>query len=230
MLIDTGKVEQAVTLLREAIKTNPNYADAHWELGYAYRFAGMLNESVAECERARQLDPEVKSNGSVLNAYLYLGPYDNFLRSLPDVGDSFFWFYRGLGEYYRRDFAKAAQDFTRAYQLQPSLYAQIGSAISAGIAHRENEGLEILRAVETKIRERGVGDPEGSYKVAQAYAVLGDKVSALRVLRSSVEGGFFPYPYILSDPLLASLRGEPEFESILQSSNQRYRQFREKFF
>ena len=72
LLVDTGKVEQAVPLLRDALRTNGNSAAAHWELGYAYRFAGMLNESVAECERARQLGL-VKANGSVLNTYLYLG-------------------------------------------------------------------------------------------------------------------------------------------------------------
>ncbi len=230
-LIDTGKVEQAVPLLREALKTNPNYADAHWELGYAYRFAGMLNESVAECERARQLDPNVKSNGTALNAYLYLGQYNNFLHSLPEVGDSsFFLFYRGLGEYYQRDFERATQDFNRAYELDPSLYAGVGKALSDGIAHKEGDGLKILHSEETKILERGVGDPEGTYKIAQAYAVLGDKVSALRVLRASVEGGFFSYPYIASDPLLASLRGEPEFDAVLKSSSRRFDAFRVRFF
>lgn len=42
MFIDTGRVEKAVPLPREAIKQNPNCAECHWELGYAYRFAGML--------------------------------------------------------------------------------------------------------------------------------------------------------------------------------------------
>ena len=73
-----------------------------WELGYAYRFAGMLEQSLAECQRARQIDPSVKANGSVLNTYLYLGEYDNFLQSLPDVNGSAFTFrfYRGFGEYH----------------------------------------------------------------------------------------------------------------------------------
>jgi tetratricopeptide (TPR) repeat protein len=231
LLVDTGRVEQAVPLLREALKTNPNRADTRWELGYAYRFAGMLSESVAECERARQLDPNVKSNGSVLNAYLYLGQYDRFLRSLPDVADSsFLLFYRGFGEYYRKDFERAAQDFNRAYELDPSLYALVGKALSHGIARRENEGLESLHSLENKVQERGVGDPEGTYKIAQAYAVLGDTASALRVLRVSVEGGFFSYPYMVSDPLLASLRGEPTFEAILKSSNQRHQAFKDRFF
>src|SRR5262249_302573 len=41
MFTDTGRVEKAVPLLREALKTNPNHAEIHWELSYAYRFAGM---------------------------------------------------------------------------------------------------------------------------------------------------------------------------------------------
>jgi tetratricopeptide (TPR) repeat protein len=230
-MIDTGKVEQAVPLLRDALKTNGNYAAAHWELGYAYRFAGMLDESVAECERALQLGPLVKDNGSVLNTYLYLGQYQKFLRSLPDVaGSSFLLFYRGLGEYYQKDFERAATDFDRAYELDPSLYAQIGKALSASIAHRDTDGLEILRSLESKITARGVGDPEAAYKIAQAYAMLGDKVSALRVLRSSVQGGFFPYPYLVTDPLLDALHKEPQFAEILNTSHRRSEAFRSSFF
>jgi hypothetical protein len=60
--------------------------------------------------------------------------------------------------------------------------------------------LELLGELERKIRERGVGDPEGTYKVAQAYVVLGDKTSALGVLRSSVASGFFGYPYMATEP------------------------------
>jgi len=83
MFTDTGRVEQAMPLLREALKANPNHADAHWELGYAYRFAGALQESGSECERARQLDPGIKLNSSAPNSYLYLGQYDSFSRTFP---------------------------------------------------------------------------------------------------------------------------------------------------
>jgi len=66
-------VEQAVPLLRSALQISPNNAEAHWELGYAYRFGGMLEESVVEYEKARQNNPQVKINSSALNSYLYLG-------------------------------------------------------------------------------------------------------------------------------------------------------------
>src|SRR5580692_11447173 len=229
-LIDTGKVEQAVPLLRDALKTNGNYAAAHWELGYAYRFGGMLDESVAECERARQLAPFVKGNGSVLNSYLYLGEYQKFLESLPVDDSSFTLFYRGFGEFHEKQFDQASRDFDRAYELDPTLYTGIGKALSDSIHQHRAEGLQLLSGLERTVRERGVGDPEATYKIAEAYAILGDKSSALRVLRVSVESGFFSYPYIDKDPLLNDLHSEPEFARILDVARQRYEAFKNSFF
>jgi len=230
LLVDTGKVEQAVPLLRDALKTNANNGAAHWELAYAYRFAGMLDESVAECERARQLDPLVKANGSVLNTYLYMGRYQEFLGSLPVDDSSFVLFYRGFGEFHENNFEQASKDFDRAYELDPTLYAEIGKALSDSIHQHRAEGLELLSGLERQIRERGVGDPEATYKIAESYDVLGDKVSAIRALRTSVESGFFSYPYFSRDPLLNDLRGEPAFEQILNIARQRHETFKSSFF
>ena len=165
----------------------------------------MLNESVAECERAREIDP----------------------ASLPEVSDySFLLFYRGFGEYYKNDLERASKDFDRAYEIDPTLYAKIGKALSESIAHRNAAGLEILRRLEGKMTERGVGDPEAVYKIAQAYAVLGDKVSAVRTLRRSIETGFFCYPYIVTDPLLNDIRSETEFGRILTMARSRHEAFK----
>jgi tetratricopeptide (TPR) repeat protein len=231
LLVDTGKVEAAVPLLRDAVKNNPNSAALYWELGYAYRFAGMLQESVAECEHAIQIDPLVKGNGAVLNSYLYLGEYDKFLRSLPEGNDeAFIVFYRGFGEYHQKKWDLAAKDFERAYKLNPTLYTQIGKAFNDAIARRNSDGLETLQALETTIQRRGVGDPEATYKMAQAYAALGDNVSALRMLRYSIEHGFFPYPYFVADPLLEPIRREPPFQELISVARQRYMAFKASFF
>ena len=231
LFVDTGKVEQAVPLLRNALKNNPKHAALHWELGYAYRFAGMLKESVEECETARRIDPLVKGNGAVLNGYLYLGEYDKFLQSLPDADSSaFILFYRGFGEYHQKKWGLAAKDFDRAYKLDPTLYTEIGKAFSDSIAHKNSDGLETLQRLENRIQIRGVGDPEGTYKIAQGYAALGDKASALRMLRFSIEHGFFPYPYFVTDPLLESIRDEQEFLQLMNIARKRYAAFMSRFF
>jgi len=232
LLTDTGRVESAVPLLREALKTNPNQAEIHWELGYAYRFAGMLSESASECERARQLDPGVKMNTSTLNAYLYLGQYDKFLESLPKTDDAaLIVFYRGFGEYYQKDFGQAETNFAHAFELDRTLLqAEIGQAFSFGIEHENAKAAAILHALETKVNERGVADPEAIYKIAQAYASIGDKTSTLRVLQRSIENGFFPYPYFATDPLLNSLRSESEFSKLMTAARQRHEKFKSRFF
>jgi len=228
---DTGRSRQAIPLLRETLKAHPNQAEAHWELGYAYRFGGMLQESIQECERARQLDPKVKLNSSAINSYMYLGDYSKFLQSLPPTDNiAYIIFYRGFAHYYLKEWAQAAADFDRAYQLDPSLYSQVGAALSKDIAGHRDQGLKVLHDLERKINERNVRDPEAAYKIAQAYAVLGDKGSALRVLRRSIEGGFICYPYFVSDPLLESLRPEAEYATLIEMARQRHSEFKQEFF
>jgi serine/threonine-protein kinase len=230
LFTDTGRAEDAVPLMRGALANNRNSAEAHWELGYAYRFGGMLPESIAECERARQIAPAVKSTSSALNSYLYVGDYDKFLASLPPNTNAYLTFYRGFAEYYKHDTTNALAHLTRAYELDPGLLpAQVGKAIAEGIRQRRPEGLAILREAEARIVERGVADAEGIYKVAQAYAVLGDNLSALRMFRRTIDGGFFCYPYFLHDPLIDNLRKEPAFPSILEEARRRHEAFKTKF-
>jgi serine/threonine-protein kinase len=231
LLTDTGRVEQSVPLLREAIQNSPNNAEAHWELGYAYRFGGMLPQAVTESELARRLDPHVKINSSAMNAYLYLGKYDQFLQSLPVNDSPYILFYRGFAEYYAGRMQEAATDFNRSFEQDPSLMqAAIGKALSYAISNDNTAGLALLRQTEEKIEKLGVSDAEGIYKVAQAYAVLGDGASSRRMLRRSVEGGFFCYPYFESDPLLSTLRGEREFAEVTAQARERHEQFKARFF
>jgi DNA-binding winged helix-turn-helix (wHTH) protein/TolB-like protein/Tfp pilus assembly protein PilF len=229
---DTGRVEQAVPLLRDALRTNPNHAEAHWELGYAYRFAGMLKESAAECERARQLDPTVKITTSAPNTYLYSGEYEKFLDHLPrDASSAFLTFYLGFADYYRNKKRDAADSFDRAYKIDPALlHAAVGKAIADGVRGERATGIELLRATEAKTEQRGVGDPEAIYKIAQAYVVLGEHASALRVLRRSIAGGFFCYPYLARDPLLDGVRADPEFARLLALARERHENFRRTLF
>jgi TolB-like protein len=231
LLTDSNRVEQAVPMLRKLLQSNSNIAEARWELGYAYRFAGMLNESIGESERARAIDPNVKRTSSAPNAYLYIGQYEKFLRSLPkEDGAAFLVFYRGMGNYYLKRFEQAAAEFDRAYDLDPQLYTRIGKSLSYAIKNQKDVALGLLHDVEREIEQKGVGDSEAIYKVAQAYAVLEERDSALRVLRRSIETGFFCYDYFKSDPLLETLRAEPECNSLLEIARNRHESFQRAFF
>jgi hypothetical protein len=88
----------------------------------------------------------------------------------------------------------------------------------------------LLHATENRILESGVSDAESLYKVAQAYAMLGDKSSAIRMFHNTVEGGFFPSPYFERDPLIDNLRQEPRFIELMAQARARHEQFKARFF
>jgi tetratricopeptide (TPR) repeat protein len=231
LMTDTGRVEQAVPLLRTALQANPNNAEAHWELGYAYRFGGMLDESVAEGERARGFDKQVKINSSAMNGYLYLGQYDKFLQSLPSNNSVYVLFYRGFAEYHQKQWHQAQENFDRAYDMDPTLLpAQIGKALSYAMARQDAQGLALLRKTQQRIQDSGVTDSELVYKLAQAYSVLGDKAAGLHMLQHAIEGGFFCYPYFVRDPLLDGIRHEPGFDQLIQEAQRRHEEFKARFF
>lgn len=166
-----------------------------------------------------------------MNAYLYLGEYDKFLQSLPSNDSAYVLFYQGFGEYHLGHLDQAARDFDRAYDLEPMLLpANVGKALGYGIRGDRARGQSLLRATEKRILQRGVSDAESLYKISQAYAVLGDGASAIRVLRRTIEGGFFPYAYFERDPLLNNLRREPEFEALITQAQKRHEQFEARFF
>jgi len=48
--------------------------------------------------------------------------------------------------------------------------------------------------------------------------LLVTRISALRVLRTSVQSGFFSYTYIAKDPQLNDLHNEREFNEILNTT------------
>ncbi|HKM90531.1 MAG TPA: winged helix-turn-helix domain-containing protein [Candidatus Acidoferrales bacterium] len=225
-LMEGGKVDEAVPLLRQALQRNPNASLAHWYLSEAYRYGGMLEESIREGELARQVNPGVEP-GTFQNAYLYLSQYQEFLRSLPAAESARTSFYRGLANCYLKDTSRATAEFDHAFALNPTLlHAQIGKALAFGISGERAKGIALVRRIEASENHDG----EMVYKMSQAYAQLGDKKSSLRLLRRSIDLNFFPYSYFVQDPLLEPIRTEPGYAAVMELGRQRQQTFRQRFF
>lgn len=226
-MMEGGELDRSVVALREELSRNPNEPLAHWWLTQAYLYGGMLKESIPEGERALELDPFV-NRGSTFNSYLYAGDYDRFLASLPVEAGARTTFYRGLCYLYRRDLPLAAGEFERAYLLDPSLlHAKYGKAFLYSIQGNSAAGLRYLSEVE---RDNPTSDGEMLYKMAQAYALLDDKSSALRALREAIGHNFYCHACLIRDPLLAPIRGEAEYPALLRQALDLHEAFRERYF
>jgi DNA-binding winged helix-turn-helix (wHTH) protein/TolB-like protein/Flp pilus assembly protein TadD len=221
-LLEHNRVQESVPLLRESLRRNPNDSFAHWYLSEAYRYGGALEQSEAEGELALRLNPKVAEN-LTFNTYLYMGQYRKFLDSLPQAeNNARTRFYRGLADYYLKDTRGAEEEFDRAYALNPALlHAQVGRALACALRNQNAQGLDLMRRVE----KSASNDGEMQYKMAQAYAQLGDRESALRLLRRAIELNFYPYTYFVRDPLLEPLRRDPRYSGAMELARQRQQAF-----
>jgi Tfp pilus assembly protein PilF len=64
-----GEIDDSIRLYRESIALHPT-ADAHTYLGWAYSFQGRIDEAIAQCEIAIQLDPQFGNPYNDLGVYL----------------------------------------------------------------------------------------------------------------------------------------------------------------
>jgi tetratricopeptide (TPR) repeat protein len=64
-----GDLEEAVELYRRSIEAFPT-AEAHTFLGWTYSFQGKLDEAIAECKKAIQINPDFGNPYNDIGAYL----------------------------------------------------------------------------------------------------------------------------------------------------------------
>jgi tetratricopeptide (TPR) repeat protein len=71
-----GDYDRAVELYQSSLELHPT-AEAHTFLGWTYHFQGRVEEAIAECKRAIELDPEFGNPYNDIGAYLIeLGRFD----------------------------------------------------------------------------------------------------------------------------------------------------------
>ena len=72
-----GDYDRAVELYRGSLKLHPT-AEAHTFLGWTYHFQGKIDEAIAECKRAIEVDPDFGNPYNDIGAYLIdLGRHDD---------------------------------------------------------------------------------------------------------------------------------------------------------
>jgi len=64
-----GELDDSIRLYKESISLYPT-ADAHTYLGWAYSFLGQIDEAIAQCEIAIQIDPEFGNPYNDIGVYL----------------------------------------------------------------------------------------------------------------------------------------------------------------
>ncbi len=226
--VETGRIDNAVEISNHLLKINPNNADALFSLGYSYRYAGMVQESIIKMEEAIKNDPRNPRFRTLSLSYYTAGDHKKAFKVFENLEGShwntgmkgFLYFSQGKNE-------QALEIFNQIINDQPdSFWGLIAITYRAIIQGDTLTGLQTLQ----KREKLNVIDAESLYHLAGDHALLGDKDGCLRSLKKAVEGGYFNYPFMLSDPFLDSVRDDPEFQRILDEAKMKHEAFKKKFF
>lgn len=226
---ETARTEKAVELTKQMLEINPNNADAHFALGYIYRYAGMNTYAIQEMEKAISIDPMNPGFQSIGITYMWAGEYEKafeVLKNYPPSARTYFGI-QGLALFRQGKKEQAIKYFDRVIELEPDgLSALMVAATKAYIEDEIEEGI----AIASKFEQYDVEDAEAWYLNAGNYGLLGDRDGCIRCLQRAVDGGFFNYPLIQTDFFLDSVRDQPEFHKILENAKQKHNAFKKMFF
>lgn len=235
----TGSSEKAAVLFKQGLRLNPNVAALYAGLGYVFRYAGRMRESIDMYRRAARMDASAKNRidcgMQILKSQIYLGAYRRAERTFQEVlalhaeqgsrPDEKDLFYGGVVRLYAGDKEGAVSLFDAALAEDPkSLWSAFGKAYREALLGRNVAVADIAAGIE----ERNEVDGERRYRLVHIYALAGRPRDALRMLESSIAAGFFNYPCFRKDPLLAGLRAEKEFASLLNLAKDRHLKFKTK--
>jgi hypothetical protein len=188
------------------VSRRPADADAHFTLGYVFRYVGLLEESARECEAALALDAKDPGSRSCGVTYVQLGNYDRAKVFFDlDAGSEFStrniaWTNVRQGK---------LEDAVRALETQGESVRWQRDCLTRRPPSAVGHVLAGLR--ENVLASR---DSEPKYNVASRLAFCGKRALALELLRKAVAESYCGYPAMDREPLFDSIRKTPEFAAI----------------
>jgi serine/threonine protein kinase/Tfp pilus assembly protein PilF len=221
--LQKAQIDQARKSIRAAFTRSSNSALTYYAAGLYYMTKGLAAKSIPAFRRAQQLNPELIRSELGL-AYRsqgdFLGARDQLRKDL---------------EIHPSDQVTAAvlagvlvglDDIEGARQIEGPLLQHAASDPTvqytlALLQVREGKPFHVdswLKPYEK------VYWADGGYcfDVAAVYAVARQPKEAVRWLRRSHELGLTNYPFVSQNPLFANLRGDPAFQSFLESTRREW--------
>ncbi len=207
---------------KRALAANPGYATVHQTYGEFLGFMGRIEESIAEVERAVELDPlSLSTNTARAFPYLAAGRHDETIEKLKPALDMDANFPLAL-YYLGRSYAGKGLYKESIAEYQKAIQNSGGSSffVSALIYSLARDGQ--TKAAERKFDElmrSSASRPVSIYVLARGLAALGHKEKAMDALERAFEERDGLMHVIKVDPNFDELRREARFQAILVKMN-----------
>ena len=206
--LDLGRSQEAMVRLVRRAAVRSSDADLFAALVSACRYCGLLQASFAADERARRLDPGIRT--SLTHTCFMAGDY---MRSATESERQ--WQIGNLGGLAL--LSAGHPDAAARLRLEGERYGtpEQNRAFLAG----DGPGLRDVLGHHLKT----FPDPEWHFYAGLMFAYVREHDAAINVLTNAVRRGFFPLDTLRRHAWLDPLRERPDFQAMLRDAEQRHR-------
>jgi len=223
---------QAIQSYRRAIELDPNFDEAHHQLGFIYLHIGMLNKAQQEIEKALAINP-----GNTLARYRlgvidmcrakYAEAFQIFNSTPLEQNPELLAFYtsNALFRLGRNGEASALIDryFTNYSKDKGGMVTSVKAMMLAKTGKNSEAEATIQHAIE--IGHGYAHFHHTSYNIASAYALMNEPEQAMKWLQVTADEGFPNYPLFEGDAQLDNLRKDRRFIAFMAQQKQQWEQF-----
>jgi serine/threonine protein kinase len=214
--VERGELGKAYKSAQALVQRLPDSAQAHFVLGYVYRYAGMLEQSTQECNKALALDPGNYTFRSCAWAFMESGNTKraaDFIKL--DAGTE--WAnYATPSLLLREGKIDEARDAVSKMPTTPRYHRDL---LEACLGLRPySDAQELARVAETTTP--AAPDAELLYYQGALFADCGLRGASLRMLQAAVDQNYCAYSNLQLDPLLRKIRQTSDFEKVLAAAKE----------
>ncbi len=225
-----GHSQEAVSHLKAAMAVDPNDPDAIAWFCALCGLSGKADRAKSLAKRLLAIDPLTPIYQFVpgLLAMMsgeYAAALEPFEKALHDEpGNPMLRLMYGVLLAQNLRDADACAVLAKLEQEIPGIFfSQLGQVLRHAL---RGDKVAALAVVTPELNASAASDPQYAWHMAQAYAVMGEQEEGVRWLGTAVSNGFINYPVMAEqDPLLASLRGEPAFLTLMAEVRARWQAF-----
>ena len=213
--VESGDLGTGYREATDLLRRRPDSAQAHFTLSYVLRYAGLLDRAQKECDVALGLDPGNYGFRSCAFPFFEAGKAERAMDYLRLDATSE-WSRNVLPAVLLR--ANKLEEARRAAgDVSPNpmwLRSTLESCLAPG-----NTGDFEQTAGPLMPTLLGQRDPEMRYYEGSLLAYCGAKKAAIQLIKSAIDGKYCAAQALQEDPLLKSIRGEPEYQVLRLASD-----------
>ena len=214
--VERGELGKAYQAAQALVERRPDSAEAHFVMGYVYRYAGMLEQATKECEAALVLDPGNYTFRSCAWAFMEMGNTKRAADFIHLDAGSEWAAYAKPSLLLREGEIEKARDAVTKMPTAPRYHRNL---LEACLGLRPPDEADRL-AHEVEITPPAAPDAELLYYQGAIFADCGKRQAALRLLQGAIEQNYCAYSNLLLDPMLTKVRTTPGFDKLLTSAKE----------